>query len=239
MNLTLKRIACVLALTAAAVCLPSAASAGMLNILISNFDIAFDGTTGEITDFQRPAGGNLDPGESRTVSSFELEADGVSEALLMNPPDALFADLKITNLGSELTTGALVQGAGGSGDDTDFGFDFYTTAGGGTELRLGIDDISYTVVPTGIPGLNFFNYFAEAKVLSQSLPNGRLLSEDVIISYTATEVMTFQGQNGVRTLVASGQMTITGNMAIPEPATASLFGLACVAGIAANRRRRR
>lgn len=237
MNVTLKRIACGLALTAAAVCLPSAANAGMLNILISNFDIAFDGTTGELTDFQRPAGGNLDPGESRTVSSFELEVDGVSDALLMNPPDALFADLLIQNLGSELTTGSLVQGAGGTGDDTDFGFDFYTSAGGGTELRLGIDDISYTLVQTGIPGLNFFNFFAEAKVLSQDLPNGNQFLEDVIISYTATEVMTLPGPNGVRLAVASGQMTITGNM-VPEPTAMSLFGFACVAGIAASRRRR-
>lgn len=236
MNLTLKRAAATLAMTAAAVCLPNSSSAGMINILVSNFDIAFDGATGKITDFQREPGGNLDPNESRTVSSFEMEVDGVSESLLMNPPDALFADLLIQNLGAELTTGALVQDVGGAGDPTDFGFDFYTAAGGGVELRLGLDDISYTLIRSGIPGLNFFNIFAEAKVLSQNLPNGRILSEDVLISYTATEVMVLNGQNGARTVVASGQMTITGNE-IPEPSTVCLFGLALCGGAAASLRR--
>ena len=237
MNLTLKRYAVTFALLAIAVCLPSNASAGMINILVSNFDIAFDGQTGELTDFQRPDGGNLDPSESRTVTSFEVEVDGVQDALLMNPPDALFADLKVTNLGSELTTGSLVMGAGGTGDPTAFGFDFFTSALGGVELRLGIDDISYTVVPTGVPGLNFFNWFANAKVVSQDLPNGQVLSEDVLISYTATEVMLFTNQNGARTVVASGQMTITGNM-IPEPSTVCLIGLALSGAGAATLRRR-
>jgi len=237
MNLNLKRFAAPFALLAIAVCLPSNASAGMINILVSNFDIAFDGQTGELTDFQRPDGGNLDPNESRTVTSFEVEVDGVQDALLMNPPDALFADLRVTNLGSELTTGALIQGAGGSGDPTAFGFDFFTSALGGVELRLGIDDISYTVVPTGVPGLNFFNWFANAKVVSQDLPNGQVLSEDVLVSYTATEVMLFTNQNGARTVVASGQMTITGNM-IPEPSTVCLIGLALSGAGAATLRRR-
>lgn len=226
-----------LALSALATLFVTAATseAALINTIIGNFDIAFDGASGEITDFNRPDGGNLDANESRTVSSFEIEVGGVSEVMFMNPPDALFADLKLTGLGPELTTGSLVMGAGGSGDPNAFGFDFFTSAGGGTELRLGIDDISYTVITTGIPGLNFFNFFAEGKVLSQSLPDGIQYDEDVLVSYTATEVMVLTGQNGVRSVVASGAMTITGEMFIPEPSSMVLLSTGLL-GLARRRR---
>lgn len=208
--------------------LGATSDAAMINTIIGNFDIAFDGATGELTDFNRPDGGNLDPTESRTVSSLEIEVDGVSEVMLMNPPDALWADLKVTNLGSELTSGALITGAGGTGTEA-FGFDFFDASG--NLLRLELDDISYTVVETGIPGLNFFNWFAEATVVDQSLPlaDGLGYADTVLVSYTATEVMVLSGQNGPRSLVASGAMTITGE-AIPEPAAALLAALAIAGG---------
>lgn len=218
--MTIKKLALVLP---ALFAIATVGEAAMINAIIGNFDIAFDGDSGEITDFNRPDGGNLDTSESRTFTSMEIEVDGVSQVTLMNPPDALYGDLKLTGLGSELTTGALVSGAGGSGDPNAFGFDFFDT--NGNSLRIGIDDIDYTVVETGVPGLNFFNWFAEGKVLSQSLPNGIAYGADVLVSYTATDVMVMQGQNGVRTLVASGAMTITGND-IPEPTAAMLLALA-------------
>lgn len=236
MRVTSQRLACFLAATAVAICLPTDASAGLINMLVGNFDIAFDGQTGELTDFNRPAGGNQDPNESRTVSTFEIEVNGVSQAMAMNPPDALFADLKVTNLGSTLTTGALVTGVGGTGDPNAFGFDFFTSALGGIDLQIGIDDISYTLITTPIPNLNFFNFFAEGVVQQQMLPAGiPALLPDVLLSYTATEVMVLQGVNGARTIVASGQMTITGNM-VPEPAGLGLAGLAAV-GLVTRRRR--
>lgn len=227
--MTLKKLALALP---ALLAFATIGEAAMINTIIGNFDIAFDGATGEITDFNRPNGGNLDTAESRTFSSLEIEVDGAVEATLMNPPDALYGDLKITGLGSELTAGALVSAAGGSGDPNAFGFDFFDTAG--NLLRIGIDDIDYTVVQTGIPGLNFFNFFAEGKVLSQSLPNGIAYAEDVLISYTATDVMVMTGQNGVRTLVASGAMTITGNN-IPEPTAGVLLALAGLGGLVRRR----
>ncbi len=222
--MTLKTLT--LAIAATIVCGVSA-QAAMINTIIGNFDIAFDGATGEITDFNRPDGGNLAAGEARTVSSLEIEVGGVSEVMLMNPPDALWGDLKLTNLGSELTTGALVSNVGGTGTEA-FGFDFFDAAG--NKLRVEIDDISYTVIETGLPGLNFFNWFAEGKVVDQSLPEGIAYDEDVLVSYTATEVMVLSGANGVRSLVASGAMTITGNELIPEPTSAVLVALAGLAG---------
>ncbi|TWT96091.1 hypothetical protein Pla108_31730 [Botrimarina colliarenosi] len=211
----------------------SAGNAGMINTIIGNFDIAFDGQTGEITDFNRPDGGNLLPAEARTFSSLEIEVDGISEEMLMNPPDALWGDLKITNLGAELATGSLQNNVGGSGNPTAYGFDYFD--GNGNNLRIGIDDISYTVVQTGLPGLNFFNFFAEGKVISQSLPGGWEYGEDVLLSYSATEVMVLSGQTGVRSLVASGVMTITGNM-IPEPSSLVMMVLGSAASCCFRRR---
>lgn len=206
-----------------------AADAAMINTIIGNFDVAFDGMTGELTDFNRPLGGNLSSAEARTFSSIEIEVDGVSEEMLMNPPDALFGDLLIPNLGASLTTGSLVSNAGGDGDINTFGFDYFD--GLGNSLRLGIDDISYTLVTTGIPGLNVFAWFAEAKVLSQSLPGGFQYGEDVVVSYTASEVMVI---NGGATVVASGAMTITGAL-VPEPSAAVLAALTGLAGVLRRR----
>lgn len=217
---------------AAAIFAAPASEATLINTIIGNFDIAFDGATGELTDFNNPDGGGLDSNDARQFSSLEIEVGGVSQVMLMNPPDDLFGDLKITNLGSELMTGALITGAGGAGDPNAFGFDFFTP--GGDVLQIGIADIDYTLVTTGIPGLNFFNWFAEGKVLNQSLPNGIAYAEDVLISYTATEVMVMDGANGVRSLLASGAMTITGEF-IPEPTSLVLVA----AGIAVSGLRRR
>ncbi|MEO1495553.1 MAG: PEP-CTERM sorting domain-containing protein [Planctomycetota bacterium] len=197
------------------------AEATIINTIIGNFDIAFDGASGELTDFNRPQGGNLDSTEARTFSSFEVEVGGTTQVMKMNPPDALFGDLLIPNLGAELTTGALISNAGGMGDPDAFGFDYF--APDGDVLRIGIADISYTLVTTGIPGLNFFNWFGNGKVTQQSLDGGAIVyAEDVLISYTATDVMVIQGTSGASRLVASGAMTITGEF-IPEPTTAALL----------------
>ncbi|TWT42759.1 hypothetical protein [Botrimarina hoheduenensis] len=212
----------------------TSSEAALINTIIGNFDIAFDGATGELTDFNRPLGGNLNPAEARTFSSFEVEVGGSTAAMLMNPPDALFGDLLIGNLGSELSTGALVSNAGGTGNPTAFGFDFFTATG--HKLQIGIADINYVLVTTPIASLNFFNWFAEGKVVGQSLPNGIEYAEDVLVSFTATEVMVINGQNGIRSLVASGAMTITGEMAIPEPTSLALVASTLLAGVTTRRR---
>ncbi|MEO0530483.1 MAG: PEP-CTERM sorting domain-containing protein [Planctomycetota bacterium] len=200
-----------------------------VNSIIGNFDIAFDGLTGELTDFNRPAGGPLATADSRTVSSIEIEVGGVTQAMLMNPPDALFSDLQIGNLGSELTSGSLVMDAPVTG----FGYDFFDLAG--NLLRVDFNEISYTLVETGLPGLNFFNWFAEGTVVDQSLPNGIAYQPDVLVSFTATDVMVLPGTNGIRSLIASGAMTITGEL-VPEPTSAAMLALAGIGGCFRRRR---
>ena len=215
----------------------ASAQANVINTLIHNFDVEYDGTTGQLFDLERPEGGNLSGVEGRTVSAFDIEVDGNIEVSKTNPPDAIIGDLLVNNLGGNLTINELVNDIGGNDDPLAFGFDLWIP--GGSRLRVGIDDISYTLVPTPIPGLSVFSFFAEGKVYDQDLPNDLAYSEDVIISYTATNVdlETVTVGQGVTAedlvvgLQASGVMTITGTMgtAVPEPLTGVL---ALIAGAA-------
>lgn len=205
-----------------ALLLPGAARAATINMIVGNLDVTFDGMNGTLFDLGDSDGGNLDPSEARRVSSTEFDVDGVTQFLAMDPPDDLLVDLLVTNLGSELTINSLVMGAGGSGSPV-FGFDWFD--GDGNFLRLGIDSVSYTLVETGVAGLNFFNFFASAKVLDQSLPAavGFGFAEDVLLSYVATDVMISKGPNGgARLMLATGALTVTGQQ-IPEPTAGYLL----------------
>jgi hypothetical protein len=209
------------------------ASAALINMLVSNVDVQYDNqeSGGMLFDRADPNGGNLLPSESRQVTSTEFELDNVTQALLMDPPDTIYFDLGITNLGSSLTPGVLVNNQGGTGSQV-WGLDWFTADG--YFLRLGVDEISYIVVETGMPGLNFFNFFASAKVLSQNLPNGLQYAEDVLLSYTSTDVMLMKNPNNtVNGLLASGQLTVTGENIVPEPASAFiLLGLLGTSAVA-------
>ncbi|QDU88742.1 hypothetical protein Pla175_21240 [Pirellulimonas nuda] len=203
----------------------ASANAGMISTFISNFQVAFDGATGELTDFNRPNGGNLVPAEARTFSTLEIVVDGSTEVMKMNPPDALWADLKVTNLGSALPIG-FHENVGGAGNPSAFGFDFFDASG--NSLRIGIDDITYALI--SFPGFgSTFQFAAEGVVLSQSLPISMQYGPNVLVTYTASDVMVMQGAGGVTSLIASGSMTITGQM-VPEP-TSLVGGLLSLAGV--------
>lgn len=211
----------------------STGQAATINAIIGNFDVAFDGANGEISDFNRRMGGNLNPAEARTISSFEVEVGDDSILMLMAPPRNLFADLLVDGLDDELQFGSLVSNTGGNGVDG-FGFDFFTAAG--DQLRIEFDEISYTLVQTPISSLTFFNFFAEGTVVSQNLPNNISFDGPVLLSFSATEVMVTTGAGGgASRLVASGAMTITGEgTAIPEP-SAAVLALLGVAGAVRRR----
>ncbi len=209
------------------------ANAGMISTFISNFQIAFDGATGELTDFNRPNGGGLVPADARTFSTLEIVVDGTSELMKMNPPDALFGDLKVTNLGAALPTG-FHENVGGAGNPNAFGFDFFDASG--NSLRVGIDDITYALI--SFPGFgSTFQFAAEGVVLSQSLPISTQYGSSVLVTFTASDVMVMQGVGGVTSMIASGSMTITGQM-VPEPASL-IGGLLSMAGVVGFGLRRR
>lgn len=231
MQRSLRFLACFLTVSVVA----ANANAGMISTFISNFQIAFDGATGEITDFNRPNGGGLVPADARTFSTLEILVDGTTEVMKMNPPDALFGDLKVTNLGAVLPLG-FQENVGGAGNPSAFGFDFFDASG--NSLRIGIDDITYALI--SFPGFgSTFQFAAEGEVLSQTLPISAQYGSSVLVTFTASDVMVMQGVGGVSSMIASGSMTITGDMAvIPEPSSlvGGLLSLAGVVGFGLRRR---
>jgi hypothetical protein len=229
----------------AALCLPPAAHAGMLNIIVSGLDLQYfnqaASNTGSIYDSISHTGGNLNTAEADSVPSVGFQLDTVDQGTVVAPPaDPMFGDFKIDGVGNPLNNGFSTDiGNNGGG----FGFDWFTAAGLSADyLRLGMTDIDVLVL-SNVPAPGGFFFAGTATLLSQQLPfNLEFTSSTVAFSYTATQVMITPGAPNTATKVmALGALTITGEgrVVVPEPASALA---ACMAvgliGIAWPRRRR-
>jgi hypothetical protein len=217
--------------------LPLAAHSATMNIILSNMDVTYLGSsaggTGALFDAMGGfSGGNLDPATSDDISTAVFELDNVVQGVLVDTPavgDDLHADLRITGVGATIVKNVFhpVLGANGGG----FGFDFFTDTG--FKLRLGIDTISLFLTN----GVFFFH--GEADVLDQMLPFGLppfATSQKVQFSYTATLPAVNGGLPTVSMAGGSGAFTISG-IVIPEPAVGWMV-FAAVGGFATFRRRR-
>jgi len=212
--------------------LPCIASAGTINMIISDMDVSYLGSalgnTGAIYDSIGLNGGNLNITEADTLQSVVFEQNMLPEGSLMTSGNTtLYGDLKIGGVGSSLTQGFHTQ----IGTNAGFGFDFFVP--GGNNLRLGITKIDLLITPSNL----FFT--GSANIISQNLPFGLVMdaAQPVIFSYTAT-LPGLVGGNPVTGAMASGAMTITGQM-IPEPTTAALIALGGMLGLTVLKRRKR
>jgi hypothetical protein len=214
--------------------LPLVASAGTINMIISDLDVSYLGSalgnTGAVYDSIGVPGGNLMASEADTLETVVFEMNMSHVGTLMNSGgNTLYGDLKIGGVGSTLAQNTYLQGIGSNGGG--YGFDFFTT--GGDQLRLGVNSIDLLVTP----GVLFFT--GSASILSQSLPFGLAMdaSQPVVFSYTAT-LPGLVGGNPITGAMASGAMTITGQM-VPEPATAVLLTITALASLLSLQRRLR
>lgn len=231
MILNLKRLTGAI-VTAVAVGLPSFASAGTINMIVGNLDVQFSGAMERLIEVDDPDFGSLDPdnNDAQPVSSTEFTSTNPAvNIMLMDPPSDLFIDLLVDNMPSTLTFGSLQTVSGVDGK-----LNWFNRAG--ESLLLTFDEISYTAVNFPAFGLGLFSFFAEGTVVAQNLPGGLQYSQDVLISYTSTDAVFTRG-GGIGAAM-DGALTVSGQMAIPEPSSICLVGLMLTGGSAMALRRR-
>lgn len=215
----------------AAICLPIGAQAATINIILSDMDVSYLGSSNGGVLFDAMGGvpgGSLNPALADEISTAVFELDGNPVGTLMSGADDIHADFRLINVGATITKNILNPSLGANGGG--FGFDLFTDSG--FQLQLGLTDVSLLITN------NVFFFFGEASVLpGQNLPFGLQFdtSQPVVFSYTAT-LPAVQAGATTNSAMGSGAFTISG-IAIPEPAA---IGLACmgIVGLGALRRSR-
>jgi len=215
-------------------CVPLPASAGNINVILSDMDLTYFGSaagnTGSVYDTIGVAGGNLKDTEADELETAVFELDMALVGTMMNDANTdLYGDLKIDGVGSTILLSTFHPGIGSNGGG--FGFDWFASSG--EYLRLGIDSVDLYLSK----GVFFFT--GTATVIDQDLPFGLAFdtAEDVSFSYTAT-LPGIVGGDPASSAMASGAMTISGVMAVPEPAAVALLGVSVLALYVTRRRRR-
>lgn len=223
MNTTWKRLAFVLPTL---LVIGATASAGQINMILSDVDIQFQGALNSIFDAADMDGGNLDKDEADAIASTLIEVDDVIQPHFMEPGLEMWGDLL---LDGGVSLNSLSLGGGGLQPlvTTGFGFHWFTSAN--NYLKLSIQKVDVLLTS------NVFFFTAEAVVVDQNLPDGIEFDGDISLSYTATAPAVQTGQSTTLAL-SSGALTITGIALVPEPGT-SLLIVASALGLCMPMRR--
>lgn len=219
----------------AVLCLPWAAQAGTINMILSDADVTYfgdaAGNTGSIYDTIGHPGGNLNASEADEIETAVFEMDMTHVGTLMTSANnRISGDLRIDGVGASIPLNVFQTNIGNNGGG--FGFDWFTQSG--NNLRLGINKIDMLLTN------NVMFFTGTASILSQNLPFGLAFQpgSNVVFSYTAT-LPGINGGTPPKGAMGSGALTISGQMIIPEPTTLTLMSAAVAAvGVAQVLRRR-
>jgi hypothetical protein len=212
-----RRAAQIVFSTVVACCLPLAASAATINVILSDMDVSYSGSTsgGVLFDSMGGvAGGGMNPIMADEISTAVFEVDGNPVGTLPIAAEEIYGDLRLINVGPTLAKNVFLPSVGANGGG--FGFDLFTSSG--FELRLGLTSVSLFI------NNNVFFFTGQANVLpGQNLPFGLQFDETqpVQFSYTAT-LPAVQAGATTNSAMSSGAFTISG-IAIPEPATYAML----------------
>ena len=192
--------------------LASTSHASIINMILSDVDIIYQGGEAIIYDAMAQAGGNQDVTEADEISSAVIEVDGVIQPVLTESSIDMRADVLLSDLPGVLPLGAAgVQSISQAG----FGFEWFTSTGHFLKVMIEKVDIILTN--------NVFFFTAEGTVDSQNLPEDMEFEENVTLSYVASLPAVQQGGQETSTASASGALTVSGNaVLVPEPASSLL-----------------
>lgn len=212
----------------------SAATAATIEIQLSGLNLNYSAATDDIVDAGGATGGNHDSSEADTLNAAVILVDGMAQL----PPlmtDNQFGDF-FESISAEIEDTSLLNPVEfGTTDDggSTFGFEWFMNDGGVPQffLDLQFDELTYVLTDTG-----FFLSGTASQVADQQLPYGLVYdtAQPITLAYQSTnftKMVEVNGNGGVVTEIsASGQLTISGESVIPEPAAgvllAGMLGLA-------------
>jgi hypothetical protein len=218
-----------------AMSLPLVAHAGTINIILSDMDVTYMGSThgGSLYDAMGGhSGGALAEATADDISTAVFELDNVIQGTLINTGadgDDIHVDLHIDGIGATIPKNVFLPSVGSNGGA--FGLDLFTDTG--FRVRITTDTVSLFV------SNNVFFFAGEGLVYDQSLPFGLLpfsMTQPVQFSFTAT-LPSVPITPTISMAIGSGALTISG-IEVPEPAMAGLVVAGCL-GMGLGRRRRR
>ena len=226
LELTHRRAALGFMVAFLASCLPLAAQAGTINIILSDMDVTYMGATagGSLYDAMGGhSGGTLTEGTADDITTAVFERDNVVLGTLVNGAangDDIHVDLRIDGIGPMLTKNTFLPAVGSNGNM--FGLDVFTDSG--HVLRINTNQAQVFISD------NVFFFAGTGTVTgTQNLPFGIApLLPTVQFSFTATLPAVPMTPN-VAMALGSGALTISG-VEVPEPGTVFLL---CVGLISA------
>lgn len=230
MKLNLAKLACIAAITAVGLGMPTASQAGLLNVNLSGVDVEYKGADGLLVDDDADAQnaiGERDDAKADSADAATLKGGDTILDMWMTPPDGIRADLRIESAPANLpldTPTALTLAPGDTNE-----FLWYT--GDGAYMRLAFNSLSVERKSV-VPGVEIFLLTGGANVIDQG---GLVMEFDDAVSfaYVATDVAF--NSNGTNGMAVTGVASITGQMAIPEPSSLALISMLSLAGLGFRR----
>lgn len=205
----------------------SSANAGTIEIQLSGLNLKYSAASDTVVDAGASAGGNHVVAQSDVLNAAVFLVDGVAQnpPLMTNSQYGDFFEALSSNI-DDTTLLVPVEFGTTNGGGSAFGFEWFMNNGNVPQyfLDLEFDQLTYILTDT-----SFFLTGVISAVSAQQLPYGLAfdVTQPITLAYQSTNFMKMVSVNNgsvVQTIDASGQLTIAGQMVVPEPAAVVMLG---------------